>query len=270
MRQEAFYLPSPRGRLFGVLRAPATGVRGAIVHLPAFGDEMNKSRSVVAHASRTLADAGWAVLQLDPLGCGDSEGDFADATWETWLRDAELGAGWMRERFPGPQWLWGLRTGALLASACAQAEGAATGLLCWQPIQSGKAFLHQFLRLRMMSGLIGKSGARADTQALRQKLREGEALEVAGYVLSPAMAAGLEQAELLPPPRPVAVVWLEVSGEAQPELSPAAGTKVARWRELGLRVEAAATTGPPFWNTVEVEECPQLVLATLDLLERVL
>ena len=166
MRQEALFLPSPRGRLFAVLRAPTAGVRGAIVHLPAFADEMNKARSVVAHASRVLADAGWAVLHLDPLGCGDSEGDFADATWEGWVRDAQVGAAWMRQHYPGQLWLWGLRS------------------------------------------------------------------------------------------------------EAQPALSPSAASSVARWRQLGVRVETAAVTGPPFWNTVEIEECPQLAAATRDLLER--
>jgi hypothetical protein len=99
-------------------------------------------------------------------------------------------------------------------------------------------------------------------------LNDGQALEVAGYTLSPAMAAGLEQAELLPPARPAAAIWLEVTTEAQPELSPAAATKVARWRDAGTRVEAAAVTGPPFWATVEIEECPQLAVATRDLLER--
>jgi hypothetical protein len=104
---------------------------------------------------------------------------------------------------------------------------------------------------------------------MRRQLSDGEALEIAGYMLSPAMADGLEQAELLPPPRQGNVAWLEVSGEApQPELSPTAATKVARWRELGTRVETAAVTGPPFWSTVEIEECPQLGVATRDLLER--
>ena len=191
MRQEALFLPSPRGRLFAVLRAPTAGVRGAIVHLPAFADEMNKTRSVVAHASRVLADAGWAVLHLDPLGCGDSEGDFADATWEGWVRDAQLGAAWMRQHYPGQLWLWGLRTGALLAWSCAQAEGGAAGLLCWQPVQSGRAFLQQFLRLKMISGSMGFAGARVDTQTLRRQLSGGQFLEVGGYMLSPAMADGL-------------------------------------------------------------------------------
>jgi hypothetical protein len=118
----------------------------------------------------------------------------------------------------------------------------------------------------MMSGPLATADARADTRAYRQRLNDGEALEVAGYTLSPALAAGLERAELLPPPATAAVVWFEVSGGERPELPPAAAATTARWRELGVRVEAAAVAGPPFWTTVEIEECPQLIRATRDLL----
>jgi len=42
---------------------------------------MNKSRRMVALQARALAGRGFAVLQMDALGCGDSAGDMQDATW---------------------------------------------------------------------------------------------------------------------------------------------------------------------------------------------
>ncbi|MBK8384562.1 MAG: hypothetical protein IPL11_02315 [Candidatus Accumulibacter sp.] len=41
----------------------------------------NKSWRIVPLQARALATAGYAVLQIDLMGCGDSSGDFGDATW---------------------------------------------------------------------------------------------------------------------------------------------------------------------------------------------
>ena len=70
-------------RRFAVLHWPAEPrvPLGLVVHAPAFAEEMNKSRRMVALQARALAEDGLAVLLVDPLGCGDSPGDFGDATW---------------------------------------------------------------------------------------------------------------------------------------------------------------------------------------------
>ena len=74
------------GRRFAVYHAPAVDqMRGQIVYLHPFAEEMNKSRRMAALQSRALASAGFAVRQLDLLGSGDSEGDFGDASWDLWV-----------------------------------------------------------------------------------------------------------------------------------------------------------------------------------------
>ncbi|MCK7493610.1 MAG: alpha/beta hydrolase [Comamonadaceae bacterium] len=77
---------------------------------------MNKSRRMAALQSRALAAAGFAVLRVDLLGCGDSAGDFGDATWPRWVDDVVAAARWLRRQHPdaadAPLWLWGLRAGA--------------------------------------------------------------------------------------------------------------------------------------------------------------
>ena len=69
-------------------------------------------------------------------------------------------------------------------------------------------------------------------------------------------------------PHHAVLARIEVSGDSQPDISPAGAASVERWRELGVKVGTAAVTGLPFWSTVEIEECPQLAVATRDLLER--
>ena len=84
-------------RRFAVLHWPAEPrvPLGLVVHAPAFAEEMNKSRRMVALQARALAEDGLAVLLVDPLGCGDSPGDFGDATWETWVQDIANALAWL-------------------------------------------------------------------------------------------------------------------------------------------------------------------------------
>ena len=67
-----------------------------MVYIHPFAEEMNKARRMAALQSRALAAAGFDVLQIDLLGCGDSSGDFGDATWNDWVNDVVHGCRWLR------------------------------------------------------------------------------------------------------------------------------------------------------------------------------
>jgi exosortase A-associated hydrolase 2 len=263
---DACFHPAPDGgqRLF-LHHTPPAGqpLRGAVLYVHPWAEEMNKSRRMAALASRALAADGWAVLQVDLLGCGDSSGGFADATWHAWVDDVTRAASWLQARHPGaPLWLWGLRAGALLATAAAPRIGAPLNLLFWQPALQGKALLQQFLRLKAVAQLAD-GGGKAILDAARADLAAGRLVEVAGYTLAPALALGLEAATLAPPTLTPAgrVVWLEVSGQPEPALSPATQAALPRWQAAGWHVDARAVAGPPFWQTTEIEDAPALLTA---------
>ncbi|HEX6736185.1 MAG TPA: hydrolase 2, exosortase A system-associated, partial [Azonexus sp.] len=80
------------GQRFCLFHPAQDGVaKGAVLYLHPFAEEMNKARRMAALQSRALAAAGYDVLQFDLLGCGDSSGDFADATWPAWREDVLAG-----------------------------------------------------------------------------------------------------------------------------------------------------------------------------------
>ncbi len=120
---------------------------------------MNKSRRMAALQARALSEAGISVLQIDLLGCGDSAGDFGDATWALWVDDVVAAARWLHARTGFAPFLWGLRSGCLLAAAAAAAVESSPDLVFWQPVISGRQHLQQFLRLRVASQLMGRAGA---------------------------------------------------------------------------------------------------------------
>jgi exosortase A-associated hydrolase 2 len=264
---EAFFLVRPSGRLFCLLHRPAAGAtRGTALYVHPFAEEMNKTRRMAALGARALAAKGWATLSLDLTGCGDSTGDFGEATWEQWRADLQAGWDWLTGRFDGPQWLWGLRAGCLLAAALVQTLAAKPPLLLWQPVLSGKQHLGQFLRLRLARERIGGTGSSDGTEALRAELAGGCPLEIAGYEVSPALARGLDAAELDLEGYPERVRWIEAATGNSPELGARARAKLARWSAGGVRIDARAVPGPAFWQTVEITECPALVEATVAML----
>lgn len=226
---------------------------------------------MAALQARALADAGYGVLQIDLHGCGDSSGDFGDASWSSWIDDARCAARWLRERSDADFWWWGLRTGALLACSAASGFDDPARLLLWQPVAAGKTFVQQFLRLKLAGELVGESqagGGKALMAGLRAQLAHGESVEVGGYLLSPSLAAGLEQAELAPPARLARCEWIELSARPGAGLSPAVQARLAAWRSTATdaQVRARVVCGPAFWQTAEISECPQLIEASLDAL----
>ena len=271
---DAFFQPAPEGgqRLY-LHHTPPEGMalKGAVVYVHPWAEEMNKCRRMAALASRALATQGWAVLQPDLLGCGDSSGDFGDATWEAWVDDIARAAHWLQARHPGaPLWLWGLRSGALLATAAAPRIGGPLNLLFWQPALQGKALLQQFLRLKAAVQLAC-GGGKTILDAARADLAAGRPVEVAGYRLPAALAQGLEAATLVPPTPeavgPGRLVWLEVSIQYEPTLAPAAQAAWPRWQVAGWQVQGHAVQGPAFWQTTEIEDAPSLLAATVAALQ---
>ncbi|HEY9209555.1 hydrolase 2, exosortase A system-associated [Acidovorax sp.] len=263
---QAFFLPTDTGLRFCLFHPPQGDARrGCVLYLHPFAEELNGTRRVVAQQARALAQAGYGVLQIDLLGCGDSEGDFADATWQAWLQDARLAHRWLQEHARGPLWLWGLRAGALLATALASELADPCHLLLWQPTLSGQQQLQQFLRLHTASQWLGTGNANGPPPAYL--LDKDQSVDIAGYTLTPALAQGLAAARLQPSQRlPGRLVWLELSAQAEPMLTPASVQQLALWRDAGWAVSALALTGPLFWQTVAHDEAPALLQATLDML----
>jgi exosortase A-associated hydrolase 2 len=252
-----------------VWRAPAAReLRGLVLHVPAFAEEMNKSRRMTARAARELAARGFGVLQIDLLGCGDSPGDFGDASWEAWIDDVAAGFAWLRTQGDAPMWLWGLRAGALLASEVLPRLPETVSLLLWQPVISGRQYVTQFLRLKLAADALAVAKEGAGMRQLRERLARGEALEVAGYRLDSALAAGIERSEFSTHGARVRyAAWFEVSAALSADISPVARSHAALLESQGVRIDVRAIRGPSFWQTVEIEDCPELATASAAALE---
>ena len=267
MRPEAFFLPlipASGGLRFGVFYPAQGPLRASVLYIHPLAQEMNKARRMAALQARALARQGCAVLQLDLLGCGDSAGDFAQATWSHWVGDVVQASQWLRQHSGAeavPLWLWGLRAGCLLAVAAAAELQTPCHFLFWQPPLSGQTVLQQFLRLKLTSDWLNNPTQGLMTE-LRQQLANGQSVDVAGYQLSPALAHGLAQATLAPPTLQTPgqqLAWFECS--AAPE-SALARTTLSDWQQAGFAVQRHSVPGPAFWHSSDIEESPALISAS--------
>lgn len=255
IRSEAFFLSGRSGALFCLAHHPEGRPRGAVLLVQPFAEEANKARSALVAVARECAAAGYLALIGDVGGCGDSGGDFGDALWSDWIADLEDFAAWLVERSGGALVLIGLRLGALLASAALGRGLAADALLALAPLASGKLALTQFLRLGAAAELGEDPGSRLDTRAWRARLAAGKSVEVAGYSLSPGLAAAIEAAAFSPP-ETVRLGWVEI-GSAQ-SLSPVAARLFEQRSALGCNDFSRVLAGPAFWQTQEISSVPAL------------
>jgi exosortase A-associated hydrolase 1/exosortase A-associated hydrolase 2 len=257
VHRQASFVDAAGGSRLRIVSQPEDGQwLGTVIWVHAFAEEMNKTRRISAQMAQRLASAGWRVVQRDLYGCGDSAGDFADASWNEWLDeiDTEL----RQADSARPIWLWCVRAGALLGAA-ALVGRPDVNLLLWQPVTSGARHVQQFLRLSTGARVLGSAkGASALTPI--QSLRAGVAVEVGGYTIDPALALGLERASFdVPADYAGRIVWFEISADETPEISHSVGQTVERLRARGVAVELEALTGPAFWQTPEIEECAELL-----------
>lgn len=272
---QPFFLDAKPGQRFCLYHAPseASAYRGALIHVHPFAEEMNRARRMSALQSRAFAASGYAVLQLDLYGCGDSAGDFSDARWEIWKEDLAAAHAWLRSRTAAPIGLWGLRLGASLAlDFAADCPDLISHLLLWQPVLRGETYLTQFLRLRLAADMLDGQGEHlSDTRALRAALAAGETLEVAGYEIAPALAGAIDAwdaAKMTVPTIPLH--WMELAAAPQRPLPPAAQKLANKWQASGADLHLHQVQCSPFWLTQEFAASPELIAATSAIVESML
>lgn len=257
---EPLYIETGNRRLFALYHPAAGEQRGCVLMLPAFAEEMNMARRMIYLTGRAFAAAGYGFLSLDLTGTGDSSGDFADARWATWQDDARAGLAWLKDRTGLTPALMGLRAGALLAASLQKPAP----LILWQPVGNGETMLNQFLRIRVAAALTGNA-EKETTKDLRAMWQAGDSVEVAGYEIDPALAAGLDTLRLadMMAPNDTPVIWVE-TGDEERGPNPASQRVIDAWSEKGANIRTCLCPGDPFWTIQETTTAPAMITATLD------
>lgn len=267
-----FFLDSQLGPLFAIYwPAKNKNLAHAILHVPAFAEEMNKSRRMVTLQAESLAEQGYLVLVIDLFGSGDSCGDFGDATWSLWLSNISDAVAWLKQQGIDVISLWGHRLGALLAmNFVSQNPGVVENLLVWQPVLNADSFVTQFLRLRVAAAMMNSQAPQEKTSVIKKQLQKGQTVEVAGYLLNPElmnplMAVKVDPATLRTLSK---VVMFEVVMGLDTQPSFISQQFLDSLIAAEVNVSLVTVIGDNFWASQEIVIAPALLQATIECLKQ--
>lgn len=148
IERKPLWIESGARRLWAWIHQADNGVsRGgaAVVLFNPLGHESIHAHRSIRRLADALAGAGFTVLRFDYAGTGDSEGDqLDDAIVGQWLLDARAVVEYLKVHCAADVvHMVGIRSGALIASACASDSNAGGGLVLWDACSSGKRFVRE-------------------------------------------------------------------------------------------------------------------------------
>jgi uncharacterized protein len=225
------FFPSGSRRLYGFLhepRAPEVPLvigPAAVVFVHPFMEERQDAHPFLRSLAGRVSARGLWALRFDLHGCGDSEGEWEDATVASWLEDLRAACDFIRSE-SGVQRviLCGMRFGATLA-ALATLDDEKPALALIQPVVKGVAYSMDMLRAYVAAEMVLTKKAGVTRDSLVERLRLGQTVNVFGYHLTAAQFDGLRDIDLMqslasyPAPALIVDVVKTATGRANNDLA---------------------------------------------------
>ena len=225
------FFPSGSRRLYGFLHEPRASevplVIGpaAVVFVHPFMEERQDAHPFLRSLAGRVSARGLWALRFDLHGCGDSEGEWEDATVASWLEDIRAACDFIRAQ-SGVQRviLCGMRFGATLA-ALATLDDEKPALALIQPVVKGVAYSMDMLRAYVAAEMVLTKKAGVTRDLLVERLRLGQTVNVFGYHLTAAQFDGLRDIDLMqslvsyPAPALIVDVVKTATGRASNDLA---------------------------------------------------
>lgn len=267
--EEPLHIASGADSLFGMLYRPAGEPRAGLVLCHPFFEERKSAHRVMVDMARCLAVSGCAVLRFDYRGCGDSTGEFSSFSCPDWREDIVQAVGQLRSTVRAERMgLLGLRLGASLAIETAH-DAKADFVILWEPILSGQRYLDQELRRKLVREMVTFGQSRETRATLLKGLEEGKPIDLDGYPVTARLfkdVGGIDLAHLAGRAVTRRALLVQI---AQSEDSRGLSGLRDSLAADGVQVQLTHVQEDPFWNLVGLVNCPRLIAATQDWLERV-
>jgi exosortase A-associated hydrolase 2 len=238
----------------------------AILVIPPFAEEMNKSRHLVNAAMRQLATAGYSCFMLDNYGTGDSGGDLDQARIDIWRDDLyQLLLLLLQQGYQSVSFI-AVRFGVIQLFDLLNKYSSplpVQQLVLWQPVFDVGKLWQQFVRLKVAEAMA--AGNKTSQKALEQQLNNGENIEIAGYPISPAFYHSLLNINSSIPAQlnSVNLHWLETSQLDNVALPV---QKMREQLQQHCQLNYTQLKAEPYWQTAELASAEQLIALTLQYL----
>lgn len=249
-----------RNWLVGLAFVPDRPTARCLICNPLF-EERKTAQRALTNLARKMAGRGLAALLFDYRGCGDSGGEFAEFAVADWLADLRTATRQLASLAPGCETVYcGLRFGATLAMLAAAANPEVKTCCLWAPVVSGKQYLFEELRRKIMKEMLTFGANRSTRDELVARLQAGETVDLDGYALAPRLFHDLCAVDLASGPEwhpetRFAIWEIGPGARLSRELKNLAG-RLARCAAKDVRMQA-------FWNQVGLVDCTDLIDATV-------
>ncbi len=253
--ESAGYLDSHGSGLFVYSYVPIEAPRAAVVICSPLEAEMARTYRRDVLLARSLASAGLAVQRFHYRGCGNSDGDVFDSSFQTMCDDAATATRAILDRtgvesvaFVGTRW------GALVAASVRERFGPGP-LALWEPVVNGSSYFRTILRARLIQDLA-HGNVRGTTESLVQEIGDKGFVDIVGYPiwrLIHETGSGMSLADGVSQPRPILLVQIDAQSAARREYVRLA----EHWRSLGCQVDLRIEVEEQSWWFGNVDWRPE-------------
>jgi uncharacterized protein len=188
-----FYFGTPDKPLYGCYHEPqpGSGRSSGVILCPALWHEYIYSHRAYRQLATRLAQVGFPVLRFDYYGCGDSGGEAEQGDLPQHLRDISTAVCEMRKRSGVAKvCLVGLRVGGTLSMISGAERGDIEGLVLWDPVVDGGAYLREMRTVHRET--LGQWPSEP-----RQGVKNGTSTDILGFPMTPPTFAEIERVDLM-------------------------------------------------------------------------
>ena len=268
-REELITIQSGPYRLLGMLHRPAGTPKGAYAFCYPFGEERKSAHRAFVNAARAFAAAGFGVLRFDYRGCGESGGEFREATVDGWLEDIQAAVAALRSRLGGGgTGLLGLRFGATLAACAAERIPDLAHLILWEPVVDGRPYFAADLRKKLIKEMLTRGKSSVKRNQLLDDLEHGKGgIDLDGYPVTGALYTGIAALNLAHRIAQFRGRCLLCQISHTDKVGAHVSALMECYGKCGAKAALSSVVEEPFWNKVDFTGCPKLIEATMRWLE---
>lgn len=158
----------------------------AIILVPPFAEEMNRSKRMYVLCARLLANAGLHVICFDYSGTGDSSGEWGEFSYQDWVNDLKTVYDYALKTTSDVDFI-ALRFGALLLTDAILGKFvSANKCIFWDPLESGEVLTRQLVRIKIAAAMADNS-KKITSQEVMQSMYDIGHLESGGYHITQSM-----------------------------------------------------------------------------------
>ena len=179
VREEALFLGNEDDRAYACFYLPPSEPIGAVVVCTSIYAELMVNYRKEVLLARSLAEAGMAVARFHYRSTGNSDGDAAATSFDTFRDDARRVSAALAERVGiESTGFFGTRFGALIAASAAS-DSAGAPVAFWDPILKANDFFREALRARAIRGV--KQQKEEERKVSFEELADDEWTDMLGY-----------------------------------------------------------------------------------------